>query len=368
MSNYDVIVLGTGAMGSATCYYLSKLSNLKILGIDQFSPGHKKGSSCGRTRLFRKAYFEEEKYIPLLLEAEKLWIELEKDIERKVFHQTGLALFSQKNGKKINSILAASKKYQLNIKSLDDKKVQTSFPGIEIPTDWEAIWEPAAGYLEVENCIKSFTEKAASNGVQFQFDTKVESVSYSNGLFKLVIDNREITSKKLIVSAGGWLRSLLPDFPMPLTLQRAPQFWFKNATKTVLPCFAFDLGEQFIYGFPEDEWGVKIASYRPAENIESPDQSQKEFERDDLKWIKYCLDKFLPSMGKVPQNYQTCFYTTTDDENFIFDFYKDDFPALILGGGSGHAFKFSPIIGKLAAMKTLNLNIEFDLEFLKIRN
>ncbi len=51
---FETIVLGLGAMGSAATYQLAKRGN-RVLGIDQFSPPHTFGSTHGDTRVTRLA-------------------------------------------------------------------------------------------------------------------------------------------------------------------------------------------------------------------------------------------------------------------------------------------------------------------------
>ena len=69
---YDVIVLGVGGMGSATCHHLAR-RGAKVLGLEQFALNHDRGSSHGESRMIRQAYFEHPDYVPLLLRAYELW-------------------------------------------------------------------------------------------------------------------------------------------------------------------------------------------------------------------------------------------------------------------------------------------------------
>src|SRR4249919_3181024 len=86
---YDVIVIGVGAMGAATCYYLAKKGH-KVLGLDQFEIGHEMGSHGGQSRIIRKAYFEHPDYVPLLERAYKNWTTLEQESGEKLYFKTGL--------------------------------------------------------------------------------------------------------------------------------------------------------------------------------------------------------------------------------------------------------------------------------------
>src|SRR5580698_7157862 len=73
--NYDVIVIGVGAMGASSCFHLAE-SGARVLGIEQFDIPHDRGSSHGFSRMIRAAYYEEPRYVPLLRRAYKLWEDL----------------------------------------------------------------------------------------------------------------------------------------------------------------------------------------------------------------------------------------------------------------------------------------------------
>src|SRR4051812_38026812 len=78
MREFDVIVIGVGAMGAAACWQLAK-RGAKVLGIEQFDIAHSLGSSHGHVRMTRTAYFEHPDYVPLILRANELWRELESE-------------------------------------------------------------------------------------------------------------------------------------------------------------------------------------------------------------------------------------------------------------------------------------------------
>ena len=72
----DVIVLGLGGMGSAAAAHLAR-RGARVVGIEQFTPAHDRGSSHGDSRVIRQAYFEDPSYVPLLLHAYDLWADLD---------------------------------------------------------------------------------------------------------------------------------------------------------------------------------------------------------------------------------------------------------------------------------------------------
>ena len=86
----DVIVLGTGGMGSAACAHLAA-RGATVIGLDRFPLAHDRGSSHGQTRLIRQAYFEHPDYVPLLLEPAPQPIGLEEQGHEVGMLEVGLA-------------------------------------------------------------------------------------------------------------------------------------------------------------------------------------------------------------------------------------------------------------------------------------
>src|SRR5437667_4441729 len=122
MTTYDVIVLGTGCVGSAAAFHLAK-RGAKVLGIDQFPGGHDRGSSHGETRVIRQAYFEHADYVPLLLRAYELWWELEKESNTDLFHEVGLLQVGPEEGLVVSGVLEAALLHQLKVESLTSGEV-----------------------------------------------------------------------------------------------------------------------------------------------------------------------------------------------------------------------------------------------------
>ena len=90
MAQFDVAVVGLGATGSAALCALAR-RGVRALGIEQFAPGHDRGSSHGETRIIRLGYFEHPSYVPLLRRTYEFWRELEAVSETKLLHITGIA-------------------------------------------------------------------------------------------------------------------------------------------------------------------------------------------------------------------------------------------------------------------------------------
>src|SRR5438105_15955826 len=94
---YDVMVLGLGALGSAAAYRLARRGQ-RVLGLEQFGPGHTRGSSHGESRIIRLAYYEHPDYVALLRRAYTLWEALQQEAGEELLRITGGVFVGPPNG------------------------------------------------------------------------------------------------------------------------------------------------------------------------------------------------------------------------------------------------------------------------------
>ena len=107
MPQFDVVVIGLGATGSAALYHLAR-RGVRACGIERFAPGHDRGSSHGETRMIRLGYFEHPSYVPLLRRTYALWRELEAASGKSLLHVTGIVEIGRPEGELVTGTLAAS--------------------------------------------------------------------------------------------------------------------------------------------------------------------------------------------------------------------------------------------------------------------
>lgn len=366
MMNYDVIVIGAGSMGMAAGYYLSK-SGKKTLLLDSFNPPHDKGSHHGETRIIRYAYGEGKEYVPLILKAKELWNDLEKAMGQQIFLQTGVLNVGREDSAFIQNTITSAHDYSLPLEILDATSVHERWPGITIPSDFVACFEPTSGVLKCEECINAYRQLAELNGATIRTNSKVREITIQDDRVTIKTDEQTFHSDALVVSAGAWSKDLLAmlDLNVPLEPVRKTFAWFKadeeRYNHTAFPAFSFDTEQGTYYGFPSiDGSGLKIGRHDGGDQI-NPDESMIEFgdraeDEDDLRQL---LNQFIPSIQQIKYG-KTCMYTLTPDEKFIIDLHPKHANVAIAAGFSGHGFKFSSAVGQ--ALSNLIISGENDVD------
>jgi len=188
MEDTDVIIAGLGAMGSASAYQLSR-RGLSVRGFDRFTPPHNQGSSHGRTRIIREAYFEHPVYVPLVQRAYELWFEVEKQTGRTLLCQTGGLTLGAPSGAVFPGAKRSAEEHGLPHEILSGQEITRRFPAIKPAPEMMAVWEPRAGFLYPEACIDAHLQLAKKQRAIIHTEEYVVSWRETSGAI-LVTTNR----------------------------------------------------------------------------------------------------------------------------------------------------------------------------------
>ena len=234
-SSYDVIVVGLGAMGSSTAYHLARRGQ-RVLGLDRFTPPHTQGSSHGQTRIIREAYHEHPLYVPLVQRAYELWTDLEKETGQRLFVKTGGLIIGPPDGSVVRGAQRSAEEHHLNYEVLSSAEVRTRFPALNPSDGMIAIWEPRAGILFPEACVASHLALAGKHGAEVWFQEPVRSWEPHRSGVRVQTETATYEAGRLVLTAGAWIRSLLPGCNLPLVVERQVLYWF--ASNSLIKGFA----------------------------------------------------------------------------------------------------------------------------------
>jgi sarcosine oxidase len=365
-ADYDVIIVGLGAMGSAAAYHVAS-GGARVLGLDRFRPPHQLGSSHGRTRIIREAYFEHTLYVPLVQRALELWAELERESGRRLFLQTGGLMLGPPDGVLVKGATQSARDHQLAHRILSVGEVREQFPALEPTEAMQGVWEPRAGILFSELGIQTHLELAASRGATLRFDEPVLKWEVERNQVRVFTASACFRASYLLLSAGAWLDTLLSELKLPLSVERQVLCWFEPTTHCdrfragKLPIFIVEYARsRFFYGFPNLGDGVKLAIHHEGQTAR-PDFLQRDVRAQDEEAVRNLLIRFLPAANGPLLSAAVCMYTNTPDAHFIFGWHPNFPQVLIVSPCSGHGFKFATAIGELAATLISGKTPKFDL-------
>ena len=366
---YDVVVIGGGSMGIATAYYLAKAEQ-KVLVVDQFTVPNIYGSHHGETRILRLGYGNGGTYVPLVKESLTLWRELEEETGRTLYNQTGAISVGYPGSDFVKETIDSSIKYNLEYEKLDAKSLMERLPGITVPDDYVACYDPNSGFLYSEECILAYKEECEKLGVTILENQRVLDLQITDKEVTVLTADTTFVARKAVVTAGAWIPKLLPDLELDIKPLRKTFGWFETSEENLygsqFPCYVFDTHDVgHYYGFPDfNGKGLKIGRMDLGEVV-NPDELNRDFdstpkEEADLRSF---LSRYMPQANGRLNAGKVCLFSMTPDEDFIIDFHPQHENVLIAGGFSGHGFKFASAIGKtlceLAVQGVSNQDISF---------
>ena len=376
---YDAIVLGVGSMGAATCYHLAKQGH-HVLGLEQFDIPHEFGSHAGQSRIIRKAYFEHPDYVPLMERAYQNWRSLEEETGAQLYVKTGLLYFGKPEHALIKGVRESATKYSIRVDDISEQQQVTRFPQFTIPSGYERLIEPDAGFVTPERSVLLYTQRALQLGATIRTKEKTLEWKKSGSTIQVRTAKGTYQCKKLIITAGPWASKMVPGLSNNLKVTRQMIAWVKpknwnNFELGNIPCWTIADHERpgIYYGFPilpVDKFGgpigLKLAHHFHG-TVSDPDSINRTPTAEDEANLVYALNKFMPEAYESTHVMKTCMYTNTPDENFILDFVPGYQDVVIATGFSGHGFKFASVVGEIMTDLAMKGSTELPIGFLSAK-
>jgi sarcosine oxidase len=372
---YDAIVIGLGAMGRATLFHLA-LRGWRVLGLEQFAPGHTLGSSHGDSRIIREMYFEHPLYVPLVQRAYELWGELEARSSIAFMTLTGGLMIGPRDGSVVQGTLRSAAEHGLATEILDADETRARYPAFEFKSDdLVAVVDPRAGYLDPEACNKAHLDAATASGARAQFEEPVLDWSSVGDGVEVKTSVATYAAGHLVITAGPWTRRLARDTDLPLSVERQTVFWLEPGSDAIkyerssFPIYAYEYKPGNIcYGFPRLPRGVKASVMHGGETTDDPESVRRATDEGDVASLRAALRPVLPALAQAPiRESGTCLFTNTPDHDFVIDFHPLHRQVLVSTPCSGHGFKFASAIGELQADLLIDGKSRFDLSPFRIQ-
>jgi sarcosine oxidase len=352
VTDYNLIVLGQGGIGSAASYWASRREGLSVLGIEQYPFGHSNGGSEDHSRIIRLSYHTPE-YVALAKDGYRAWESLEADSGNQVVLKTGgLDLAPADAAIGLDDYRDAMTTANVGFDELTASEVMNEWPQWRLSDDVTALFQAESGIAKASIANATHRAMAQDHGADLLENVEVESVHESGGEVTVVTTEGTFTAESLIVAAGAWTNRLLRnfgvEFPLEVTQEQVVYLTPKDQAEFASDRFPIWIWMDVpsFYGFPVfGEPAVKIAWDR-CELVTDPEH-RSHVPRDDVtNEIRQFAARHLPSSDIGVHLARTCLYTLTPDRDFVVDRVPGT-SRVFCAVGAGHAFKFASLLGKI---------------------
>lgn len=318
-----VAVVGAGVMGLAAAGALARDGH-EVEVYEQFELDHARGSSHGRSRIFRLSYPEAE-WVRFAQEAHGHWQELERAAGVQLIEYTGLLELGETSE-------AALDACGVSWEPLDAGEVERRFG---IRAEGQALLQPEAGISLAERARHILLAVARDRGATVRERSGIESLD-------------AVEADIVVVAAGAWAKGLLAqvgiELPVVVTRETVTYFRLERQVPSLIE-YGRGPGEA-MYALRDPHHGLKAGSHMsgaPAD-ADEPGEPDAELVEETAAWVR---ERF-PEADPEPVGAETCLYTSTADERFVLERHG----RIVVGSAcSGHGFKFAPAVGaRLAAL------------------
>ncbi len=349
-ARYDVCVVGLGAAGSQAAWQLARRGR-RVVGIDRFDPPHDQGSSHGRTRIIREAYFEGAGYVPLVRRAYELWGQLERESGASLLEVTGGLWLGDPDGEMVTGCREAAATHDVPIRVLGAEQVRAEFPMFAVDDVFVGVHETRAGFLRPEAAVAAALRLAREAGADLRTGEAVLGWDAIAGGIRVTTADAAYDAAQVVLAAGPWTPQLAPQLAGALTVERQTAVWLHEAQPVTgpMPVWFWDAGPgTALYGFPPQDGTLKLARHHQGTPT-TPEAVDRRPDHGEVEAVRELATRLLgPAAGSVAQA-SVCLYTNTPDEHFAIGPLPGADRVTLVSACSGHGFKFAAAVGEAAA-------------------
>jgi len=351
----DLVVVGAGVMGLWTALRAIGLG-LRVSVVDAFGPGDGRASSTDETRITRASHGSDALYARWSRDSLRAWVELGEEAGNPTFVGCGVAWFAHAEGRFEATSQRTLESLGIPVERLAPAEAAGRWPAMATADLAFVLFEPEAGALRARLGMQAAASALERRGGALRVERVRPGRVDGDRLLDVVTDAGErIAGGAFVFAAGPWLPKLFPDLVGNLVsvtkqdvVHLGPEPGDRRFDADRFPAW-IDFDEA-IYAIPAmDGHGPKIPpdAYGPPFD---PDSADRVIDATSIATVRAYLARRVPDLATRPVvESRVCQYEATADTHFVLDRHPALANTWIAGGGSGHAFKQGPEIGRYVA-------------------
>jgi len=304
-------------------------------------------------------YGSDDLYMSLMEEAFVRWDRWNLQWEEKPYHEDGfLFLISgeMRPGDFEYESFQLLRRRRHRVERMNPDALRARYPAWNAQRYSDGYYNPRAGWAESAKVVAHLLHDAQAAGVTVHSGLPFKRFLETGSRISGVVSNQDklFRADCVVLAAGPWTPLLLPQVAGLMRPVAQPIFYFRPHDVTEylpkrFPVWAADLSKTGWYGFPATHEGiVKVSNHGPGSEV-SPD-GPRDTSPDAESICRAFLETTFPSLAKAPlASSRTCLYCDSWDGNFYIDHVPDLPGVAVAAGGSGHGFKFAPVLGEIIA-------------------
>jgi sarcosine oxidase len=261
------------------------------------------------------------------MEALRGWRELEEESATALLELNGLLeIVIDASRSSRDGLRGAGAEFEL----LTAKEAERRWP-VRVPGDWTVLFQPEAGIVRADLAQKAFLDSARAHGAEVHERTRIDSVD-------------DLDADVIIVTAGAWVRRLLPSVSVRPTRETLAYFRRDGDGIPSIGQLDPETRGHAQYSLRDPRYGIKAGVHHAGREInpDEPGEPDQELLARIAEWVARVHSDVDPE----PVAAETCLYTNTDDEDFVIE--RNG--RIVVGSPcSGHGFKFAPLVGEKLA-------------------
>ena len=353
----QILIVGAGAFGASAALELRRRGH----GVTVIDPGplpHPDASSTDISKMVRMDYGEDDLYIDLGMRALDRWDEWNRSLTPGLFHPTGFLILASEGweagGFEYDSYQALAERGQ-PVQTVNGERMRREFPAWSHDVEWRGYTNERAGWAESGRVVEALIRAGEEAGVRFEpGEAHAELMSVGSTVRGVrTVSGREIAADHVVMATGAWTPVLLPELGDRMWAVGQPVFHFEVDPAPFQPPvfrpWAADISTSGWYGFPaKDDGTLKMANHGPGIRVDPREERNVPADAEDR--FRAFLESKLPSVVDAPvRATRLCLYSETFDNDFLIDRVPGRDGVTVAAGGSGHGFKFAPVLGPIIA-------------------
>ncbi len=354
----SIVVAGAGIFGLSGALEL-RSRGYAVTVVDPGPVPHPLAASNDVSRMIRMDYGDDKLYSDLGAEAIEGWHIWNERRGRPLYHEDGFLVLSSLpmeagsvERQSFDLLTAAG----WPLERVDSDSIARRFPFWNAEHYTDGYLNPRGGWGEAGETVAYMASEAAASGIEIRSGFRVSSVLLESGRaagFRSA-DGDEVRADGVVVAAGVWTPRIVPELQDMMWPVAQSLLYFQPHTPArfsppAFPPWAADIPRTGWYGFPVNAEGVvKVANHGPGRRVDA--DAPREATPEDIESCRKFLAHSLPELAQAPMaGSRACFYCDTWDGNFYITRHPDIEGLTVATGGSGHAFKFTPALGRVVA-------------------